>query len=202
MSLQTLLLFAPISFTISLSPGLCMMLALNTGMRVGVRNGWPMVVGELLGVALVATTSVSLIAALIHTNPEYFEALKIAAAVWLLYSAWLSFKSDKVNTKVKDIAQTRQSLALQGFLTAIGNPKGWAFTAAFLPPFIDQTANLAPQLAALVAVLLLGELICLYLYMFGGRTLSKWLEQQGRAQSMGAITGTLLVGLALWLLLA
>lgn len=202
MSIETLLLFAPISMMISLSPGLCMMLAMNTGMRLGVRQGLPMVLGELLGVGLVATASVSMIAALIHTNPEYFEILKIVAAVWLLYSAWQSFKSDAIDSGAIELAKSRSQLWLQGFLTAIGNPKGWAFTAAFIPPFINQSAPLAPQLAGLVTVLLIGECISLYIYMFGGRTLRKWLEQQGQAKRMGAVTGTLLVGLSLWLLFA
>jgi threonine/homoserine/homoserine lactone efflux protein len=32
---------------------------------------------------------------------------------------------------------SRKQLAIQGFVTAVANPKGWAFFIALLPPFID-----------------------------------------------------------------
>jgi len=178
-----------------------MMLALNTGMRVGVRHGWPMVVGELLGVALVATLSVAFVATIIHSNPEYFLYIKYAAALWLAYVAYTNITSHgDVQLHIK-VQREHTKLAAQGFATAVGNPKGWAFTASFIPPFINPELALTSQLFSLIFVLLIGEFICLYLYMTGGLALGKWLRQRGMVDRMGLITGVILLGLALWLVI-
>ncbi|GAL13267.1 putative threonine efflux protein [Vibrio astriarenae] len=42
---------------------------------------------------------------------------------------------------------------MQGFVTAIANPKGWAFMISLLPPFVDQSAALTPQLIVLVSII-------------------------------------------------
>ncbi len=36
-------------------------------------------------------------------------------------------------------AAGRRELAVQGFVTAVANPKGWAFFVALLPPFLDAS---------------------------------------------------------------
>ena len=52
-------------------------------------------------------------------------------------------------------------LVLQGFVTAIANPKGWAFMISLLPPFIDQSAALIPQLVGLGSIILMFEFLSL-----------------------------------------
>ena len=42
--------FIPVFFVISITPGLCMTLALTMGITIGVRNTMKMMVGELIGV--------------------------------------------------------------------------------------------------------------------------------------------------------
>ena len=50
--------FIPIFFIISITPGLCMTLALTMGIAIGVRNTMKMMFGELIGVLIVAGISV------------------------------------------------------------------------------------------------------------------------------------------------
>ena len=45
--------FIPVFFVISITPGLCMTLALTMGITIGVRNTMKMMVGELTGVLMV-----------------------------------------------------------------------------------------------------------------------------------------------------
>jgi homoserine/homoserine lactone efflux protein len=44
--------FIPVFFVISITPGLCMTLALTMGITIGVRNAMKMMVGELTGVLM------------------------------------------------------------------------------------------------------------------------------------------------------
>jgi threonine/homoserine/homoserine lactone efflux protein len=91
------------------------------------------------------------------------------------------------------------SLATQGFVTAIANPKGWAFFIALLPPFINQTKPLIPQVSVLLAIILVLEFICLIIYASGGSTMRKFLQKSNNVRLMNRIAGTLMLGVGVWL---
>ena len=54
MTLTVLAVFIPTFFCVSLTPGMCMTLAMTLGMTIGVHRTFWMMYGELLGVGLVA----------------------------------------------------------------------------------------------------------------------------------------------------
>ena len=97
------------------------------------------------------------------------------------------------------VATSRWQLAVQGFVTAIANPKGWAFFIALLPPFIDSTLPVAPQLVALVLIILSLEFVCLQLYAHGGRSLRRMLRNGGSVRLANRISGSLMVLVGAWL---
>ncbi len=92
-------------------------------------------------------------------------------------------------------------MALQGFVTAVANPKGWAFFVALLPPFLDASRSLGGQLAVLIAIILLIEFLCLLLYAAGGKGLRRMLGESGNVRLLNRIAGTLMVGVGVWLAL-
>lgn len=197
------MVFIPTFFFVSVTPGMCMTLALSLGMTVGVRRTLWMMLGELVGVAVVACLSVLGVAAIMLQYPQLFQILKYAGG---LYLAWLGVQLwrskgklalNPVNAGPRHIPMT--TLISQGFVTAIANPKGWAFFIALLPPFIDQSAPLFGQLVILVSMILVLEFSCLMLYASGGRTLSRVLQQKGKVKLMNRIAGSLMLGVALWL---
>lgn len=199
------MVFVPTFFFVSITPGMCMTLALSLGMTVGVKRTLWMMLGELAGVGLVACLAVVGVAALMLQYPQLFLLLKYGGG---LYLAWLGIQLwrsrgklalNPLNTGPRHIPAF--TLISQGFVTAIANPKGWAFFIALLPPFIDNQAPLAGQLTGLVAIILTLEFICLLLYASGGRTLSRVLQQKGKVRLMNRIAGSLMLGVALWLVL-
>ncbi|AEY00970.1 lysine exporter protein LysE/YggA [Oceanimonas sp. GK1] len=199
------MVFVPTFFFVSVTPGMCMTLALSLGMTVGVKRALWMMLGELAGVGLVACLAVIGVAALMLQYPQLFLLLKYGGG---LYLAWLGLQLWRSRGKLAlnpvDVGPRHipaASLVSQGFVTAIANPKGWAFFIALLPPFIDNQAPLAGQLVTLVSIILTLEFICLLLYASGGRTLSRVLQQKGKVQLMNRIAGSLMLGVALWLAL-
>ena len=194
--------FFPTFFLVSITPGLCMTLALSLGIRYGVRRTLWMMWGELLGVGLVALASVLGVAAILLRFPLAFTILKGLGGLYLIY---LGLKSWRTAAHGLKLADTHYSSALalfgQGFVTAIANPKGWAFMVALLPPFIDEAAPLAPQLVTLVVVIFCTEFISLLAYATGGRSLRKLLETPGNTQLLERISGSVMIGLGVWLLL-
>ena len=195
-----LLAFCGSFFLIALSPGLCMTLAMSLGISIGVRRTLWMMLGELAGIALVGAAAMTGVAALMLGSPQVFAAFKIAGAAYLLWTAWQTWKSP-ASALTTTPRVTRLALCTQGFVTAVGNPKAWAFMMALLPPFIDPAAPLAPQMATLLALMIAIEFASLLIYARGGRGLAELLLRRGQAQWLNRVAALLMVGVAIWLLL-
>jgi homoserine/homoserine lactone efflux protein len=194
-----LLAFSGSFFLIALSPGLCMTLSMSLGINIGVRRALWMMLGELAGIALVASAAMLGVAALLLGDPRVFTAFKIGGAAYLLWSARSTWHS-AVGGLATTARLTPRALCMQGFITAVSNPKAWAFNMALLPPFIDTQAPLGPQMAVLLALMLMIEFSCLLIYAQGGRSLSELLLRRGQAQWLNRIAALLMVGVAGWLL--
>ncbi|WP_322999792.1 LysE family translocator [Castellaniella sp.] len=205
MTSATFSLFLLTFFLVSLTPGMCMVLSLSLGMTVGVRRAAWMWVGELIGVGTVAVASVLGVATVLLQYPPLFTAFKWgggAYLVWLGIEMWRS-KGSLAIPDVIDGAQAprRLQLAMQGLVTAVANPKGWAFFIALLPPFLDFSQPMAPQLSLLLAIILSMELCCLILYATGGSVARTLLASRSNVRLMNRIAGTLIIGVGIWLML-
>ena len=201
-----LAIFIPTFFIVSITPGMCMTLAMTLGMSIGVRKTMWMMWGELLGVATVAITAVVGVSAVMLQYPLIFSFLKIAGALYLLWigvNMWRSKgKLALSDTPSESTRISKLTLFNQGFLTAIANPKGWAFMISLLPPFINPNLSLLGQLTVLVLVISCSEFICMMLYATGGKTIGKALTQQNNVKKLNKISGSLMMAVALWLALS
>lgn len=203
--LTRLSVFVPTFFLVSLTPGMCMMLSLSLGMTIGVRRATWMMAGELSGVALTAVSAVIGVAAVMLRYPELFTLLKWAGGAYLVYlgvTMWRARESSAIaSASSSDTTLSRRQLITQGFVTAVANPKGWAFDIALLPPFINADAALAPQLTLLVAIILALELACLLIYAGGGRVVTGFLRNPSNVVWLNRIAGSLMIGVGVWLAL-
>ncbi|WP_280540109.1 LysE family translocator [Chromohalobacter sp. 11-W] len=204
-NLSILSVFVPTFFMVSLTPGMCMTLSMTLGMTIGVRRAMWMMLGELVGVGLVAVSAVIGVATLMLRYPEIFAAFKWLGGAYLIYLGVMMWRS-KGRMAIPDASDAAPSvsslqLVVQGFVTAVANPKGWAFFIALLPPFLDAGRPMAPQLVALVGVILTLELTCLLIYAGGGRTASRFLRRDGNVRLLNRVAGSLMVGVGLWLAL-
>lgn len=203
METSVLYVFIPTFFIVSITPGMCMTLALTMGMTIGVRKTFYMMAGELFGVALVSIAAVCGVAAVMLRFPAVFIALKIIGAVYLVYLGVRKFFSNaRPELETGDAGQfdiRPVHLMTQGFVTAIANPKGWAFMISLLPPFIRQDRPVVPQMALLLTIILVTEFFCLVLYSNGGRTLRRFLEKSGNIRILNGFSGMMLVLVGIWL---
>lgn len=202
-TLATLLVFIPTFTLVSLTPGMCMMLALVLGMTQGVGRSLWMMAGELIGVGLVALAAAVGVAALMLDFPEFFTVFKWLGGAylgWLGVSMWRSRGSLAIPDDLTQVARVRPwSLAMQGFVTAVANPKGWAFFMVLLPPFLDQKRPLGLQLGVLLSVILIIEFMSLLVYAGGGRQLGHLLSHADNVRLLNRLAGTLMVGVGIWL---
>jgi threonine/homoserine/homoserine lactone efflux protein len=181
-----------------------MTLSLSLGITLGVKRTLWMMAGELLGVALVAVAAVAGVATLMLGYPAVFQVFKYVGGAYLMYLGVQMWRSRgrvslSLDTGTAGTTVSRRQLAVQGFVTAVANPKGWAFFIALLPPFIDSTRAVPPQLAVLVGVILALEFCCLLLYASGGRSLGRFLQDAGHTRLLNRIAGTLMFAVGVWL---
>lgn len=198
-----LAVFIPTFFFVSITPGLCMTLAMTLGMSVGVRRTMWMMLGEVTGVALVAVAAVLGVAALMLNYPQVFNWFRWLGGGYLAFlgiKMWRD-KSQRLSTQQLVVPPGKLALVSQGFITAIANPKGWAFMISLLPPFLTISKPLTTQLFVLVGIIMCSELICMTAYATGGRSLRLLLNRGNNLRWLNRIAGALLVGVGCWLAL-
>lgn len=203
LDLTLLYLFIPTFFIVSITPGMCMTLALTLGMSIGVRQTMWMMWGELLGVAVVALSAVIGVSAIMLQYPVFFSVLKWlggAYLIWLGVNMWRS--KGKLALTIDEHAAPRKSrytLFQQGFITAIANPKGWAFMVSLLPPFINPEHPLPLQVTALISIILVSEFCCMMLYATGGKTVATLLKNNDNVKLLNRVSGVLMMAVGVWL---
>ncbi|HAS6259287.1 TPA: LysE family translocator [Vibrio vulnificus] len=203
MNFALLSAFIPTFFFVSITPGMCMTLALTLGMSIGYKRTLWMMLGELVGVAVVSVAAVVGIAAVMLNYPMLFISFKILGATYLVYlgiQMWRSRGKLSLSAETGPVSRANNwQLIMQGFITAIANPKGWAFMISLLPPFIDKSAPLSPQLLLLVGIILISEFVCMTLYATGGKGLKRLLGQSQNVRRLNRIAGSLMIGVGIWL---
>lgn len=149
--------------SVSLLPGLCMSLAFSLGLSLGYKNTLWMIFGELVGLALVVLCCALGIEFILRYE-NLFKFFQIAGALYLLYIAFILFKSKSQITQEKIIHKKKFSLIIQGFIASSSNPKAWIFMFSILPSFLKFQVNVN----ILLLIILLIEFCSLSLYALGG----------------------------------
>lgn len=182
-----------------------MTLALSLGMTLGVRRTLWMMAGELFGVAVVALTTLAGIATIMLAHHQMLMIFKLAGGTYLVFLGIQLWRSRGAMAITQDVSRldlmTRTQLATQGCIAAIVNPKSWAFFISLLPPFIDYQLPIVNQIIVLIAIILIIEFICLMAYAYGGRLLSSFLQHRTNINTINRIAGSLIIGVAVWLIL-
>ena len=180
-----------------------MTLSMTMGIAIGVRNTMKMMVGELIGVLIVAGISVVGGGTIISSFPTAFLLLKYGGGLYLMLGGYQMINSrgslalNFDGTKAYDISFI--NLSLQGFITAVANPKGWAFFIAIVPAFINYEIDLFPQMSALVLIILIIEFLSLMLYASGGQALGVLLKKKNNFRVINRIAGILMICVGIWL---
>ncbi len=206
MDFTLLYFFIPVFAAISITPGLCMTLALTMGMRIGVRHTMKMMVGELVGVLLIVTVVVVGGGGFIASHPLLLTVFKYVGGAYLVFVGIQMMQSRGVMAVRPDDVATFKlgfvNLAGQGFITAVANPKGWAFFLALAPGFINYEVNIWPQTLAMLLIVLVLEFISLMLYATSGQILGKLLIEANNVARLNRVAGVMMISVGVWLALS
>ena len=201
MTPDLILLFIPTIAAVSFTPGLCMTLAFTLGLSIGYRRTLWMMWGELAGVATVFGATFWSLGWLLSQDPLYFQVFSLVGGSYLIYLALLIFRETPEYIVAKNLDQTSAaSLMGLGYVTAVSNPKGWAFLMALLPGFVAADAPLGPQFAIMIVIMLSTEFISMTAYATGGQWLAQRLSSSTGLFSVNKIAASMLLLAALWVL--
>ena len=201
MTLDLILLFIPTIAAVSLTPGLCMTLAFTLGLSIGYRRTLWMMLGEMVGVATVFIATFWGLGWLLSRDPLYFKLFSLIGGAYLLYLSLILFRQPPEKLMTKQLGDTSAaSLTGLGFITAVSNPKGWAFLVALLPGFVVTESPLVPQFAIMLIIMLSTEFLSMTLYATGGQWLATRLSNYSGLLSVNRIAAGMLFLAAVWVL--
>ena len=157
--LEQLIPFLTASMLLTISPGPDIIYVLVQGMTNGKKFGVITTLGLVSGI-IVHTSLVAFgISAIIKQSEVLFLIIKIIGAAYLIYLAYMVYKSDpQINVRMDAPVQKKDlwSLYKRGFLMNVLNPKVAIFFLAFFPGFLWE-----PQGNTVYQFYLLG-----FLFMF------------------------------------
>ncbi|MGB8713490.1 MAG: LysE family transporter [Onishia taeanensis] len=185
----------------AMSPGPSLALVLRHTLGGGRLSGVAAALAHALGVGLYALLTVWGLGAVIARHPQLFQVITWAGAAYL---AWLGVKALRAGQasalQASGVATTRAQAARDGVLVALGNPKLILFFVALLSQFVspDMSAS-AKALIVATAMIIDGGWYVLVAVALSHSAVLPWL--QARAHWLNRLTGVILLGLAVRVLI-
>lgn len=142
MNYEILLSFIGASMLLTIMPGPDIIYVLVQSMTNGKKYGIVTSLGLVSGIIIHTTLVAFGVSALIKQSENIFFAIKLFGAIYLLYLAYLTYKSDEelvLNEKAD--RKSLVKLFKQGFFMNVLNPKVSIFFLAFFPGFLYSSSQ-------------------------------------------------------------
>eukprot|EP01037_Dinobryon_pediforme_P018531 gene18531-18813_t len=189
--------FLTVMASLAAAPGPANLFSIATGMNRGPRA---------VGLAVIGMNSATLVwfvaaavglGALIRALPDVFAFLTVAGAVYLV---WLGVRALTAAVRGGGAISTgptsEGSPLAQGFAVQIANPKAVLFFSAVLPPFIDLSRPLVPQLVTFAAATIGLDILTMSAYGLGGVALAQQMNAPGFRRLFNTFVGLVLIAAA------
>lgn len=203
--MEAVVLFFTTSVLLALAPGPDNLFVLAQSAQHGSRAGLIVTAGLCTGV-LVHTAAVSFgVAALFQTSAVAFTVLKYVGAAYLLYLAWMSFKTGGEGgngSKVNRLSMGK--LYRRGVIMNVTNPKVSIFFLAFLPQFVDPAFGpIIPQMLILGLIFIVSAILIFGAISLLAGTFGEILAKSKKARKiLNCLAGTVFAALAVKLVLS
>ena len=178
-------------------PGPTVTVIVANSLRDGARAGLLNVAGTQLGLAMMLVIVALGLEFITTTLAFLFDWLRLAGAAYLIYLGYRLLRSDG-SLQAGQRRRPGGSFFWQGFIVIWSNPKALLFFGAFIPQFVDPTANAAAQSIVLgVIFMIVGVLLDGAYAVAAGRAGSYLTKQNIRRSEI--VCGSLLIGGGIWL---
>jgi len=184
---------------LSLSPGPNGLLALTHGALHGRRKALYTIFGGASGFIAVIALSMFGIGALLKASLAWLTIMKWVGGAYLVWLGVQVWRSPPIGIEVRRATASRAgwSLFRQGAFSALTNPKGLLFFAAFLPQFIDPARSLFVQFVIMAATFAVIEIVTEVFIASMAHRISPWLRRVGRRFNQACGGVFVAIGIAL-----
>lgn len=195
--------FLGVMAVMAVTPGPANLFAVATGMEKGRASALVGVLGMNAATLVWFGAAALGLAALVKAFPAAFKVIAVLGAV---YVAWLGIKAVRgafATAAQPDhvVIRKGRSAFVDGFAVQIANPKAILFFTAVLPPFIDVSRPVAPQLALFALAAIGMDMVSMSTYALSGAALSRRMQQPRFRRGFGLIVGLLLMTAAVLIVL-
>src|SRR5215471_17899931 len=182
MQVHTWLIYLVAATGHSLSPRPNGLLALTHGALHGRRKALFTIFGGALGFIVLIALSMFGIGALLQASLTWLTVMKWVGGAYLVWLGIQVWRAPPIGIDVRAVAESRAgwSLFRQGALSALTNPKGLLFFAAFLPQFIDPARSLFVQFIIMAGTFAVIEIATEMFIASMAFRISPWLRRVGR----------------------
>lgn len=199
MAFENYLLFLAVSLLPAISPGPGMLLALTNALRFGSRATVYSALGNSLGLILLGFAVAFGLAAVFAVSVLAFTIIKILGAAYLIYlgvKLWRDGKSLSL-PGTDEVCFSPGRLFRQAFLVSITNPKALILIAALIPPFVDHTEKILPQVTVMSLSYAIICFVCHQLLAQAGGKIRVLLSSAKRMKAVQRVLGTTFIGFGL-----
>ena len=156
LELGTFLYFLTASILLTIAPGPDNLYLLTKSLSAGAKAGVILSAGLASGIIFHTFLVMVGVAAIIQNSPFAMNLLKIFGATYLLFLAFKSFQAARANKKISmqksDSQAANLELYRRGVLMNVLNPKVLLFFLAFLPQFVNLSADNASTQIILLGI--------------------------------------------------
>ena len=199
MSIEVWLAYVLACSLIIMVPGPTVTVIIANSVRHGTKAGLANIAGTQLGISLALMVLITGLASVMAVISEWFDVLRLVGALYLI---WLGVKLWRSggNLMAGPARPVKGGFFLQGFLIAVTNPKILLFFGAFIPQFVDPSANAVMQLVIFGLTFMAVAAIIDSAYAVLAGNAGGWLSRT-RVQFVERVSGVALIGGGLWLAL-
>ncbi|MBR2775437.1 MAG: LysE family translocator [Selenomonadaceae bacterium] len=207
MESSTFIYFLTASVLLTLAPGPDILYLLTKSLSDGAKAGIILACGLVSGIVFHTTLVMVGVATFIKSSTTAMLLLKIFGAAYLLFLAFGAFKSAHSGRKISlartDSKVAAKALYKRGVLMNVLNPKVLLFFLAFLPQFVDLSADGASLRILFLGVVFAAQALIIFsgVAMFAGRVRRLILSKKNIGQLLGFVEGIVLTLIALTLIL-
>jgi threonine/homoserine/homoserine lactone efflux protein len=192
--------FSVAAFILIVVPGPSVLFVVSRGVALGRRAAVVTAMGNAVGIYLQVVAVALGVGAIIERSVAVLSVIRLLGAAYLVYLGVQAVRHRRALASVLDVgaaAPERRSLALEGVVVGVTNPKWVVFFSAILPQFIDPAGGpVALQMLALGAIAVGIAVLSDSVWGMVAGTARSWLARSPRRlAALGGAGGLTMIGL-------
>lgn len=204
MSTELWLAFVAASAILLIIPGPTILTVISYSIAHGRRATPAVVPGVALGDSTALVVSLIGLGALLAASAAAFTVIKLAGGLYLLYLGIRMLRAGITSTGLatRPAPDSRRRMFLNTYVVTALNPKSIMFFVAFLPQFVNRSADVPQQLWLLAATFVTMAALNSSMYSVFAASAHRLLSSARAQRRLNLAGGSLLSAAGIWALLA